>query len=186
MACASPEVEAEGSSPSAIATDRMGSGKQGQPRKRVDPGKRIDQLQVTHYTLPSEEDFEDEDDFLCSGRGWRCKGPACGRTARLVRYEGGGGAGRRTTAASRTGVRRLRPGRRCPGSSGRTLTEHYSIAVDERVIPMAPTYGSRRRHAGIAPTTRAARSRASTSTSSSAHTRRCPADERCVRDDDPA
>lgn len=137
MACASPEVEAEGSSTSAIATDRMGSGEQGQPRKRIDPGKRIDQLQVTHYTLPSEEDFEDEDDFLCSGRGVAMQGTGVRKDGTLVRYEGGGGGWKANYSSLEDCASAVfGPVDGVLGSSGRTLTEHYSIAVDERVIPM--------------------------------------------------
>lgn len=117
----------------------------------------LDGFRITSYTLARESDLSGQRsgnrtrvtgrglpgdyawEFLCSGHGVAMQGTGITLDGRLVHYlSGGGGFCGRDHHLCDCVNARWSPATGVVGSTGRELTEYFSIAVDPTVIP----YGS--------------------------------------------
>jgi 3D (Asp-Asp-Asp) domain-containing protein len=92
-------------------------------------------MRITNYTLAREGDFGSYSDFLCSGKGVAMQGTGIRNDGQYVKYvSGGGGWCGNYARLCNCGSAKFATVDRVFGSSGNTLTKHYSIAVDTRRI----------------------------------------------------
>jgi 3D (Asp-Asp-Asp) domain-containing protein len=112
-------------------------------------GTTLGSVRITNYTLAREAALQGGGmiaasslssahtaDFLCSGKGVAMQGTGVGDDGRFVKYvSGGGGWCGNYARLCNCGSARFAEVDSVFGSTGRTLTKDFSIAVDPKTIP---------------------------------------------------